>query len=93
MISVLDVLRRDVPLVFGFGGGVNTMAALILLHRKGVRPDLISFADTGDEKPETYAYRDDIATKWCLEHQFPEIVVIKKESPRVRDASLEEECL
>lgn len=93
MITLADVKSRSVPLIFGYGGGVNSMAGLILLSQKGVRPDLISMADTVDEKPKTYAYRDSVAAPWCLEHQFPDITVVKKQSPRTGDHSLEEECL
>lgn len=92
-LSINDIKHREVPLVFGFGGGVNSMAGLILLQRHGIRPDLISFADTKGEKPETYNYLSEFAQIWCLEHQFPQITIVNKESPRTGDVSLEEECL
>ena len=38
------------------GLGVDSTAMLIALYRAGIRPDLITFADTGGEKPETLAY-------------------------------------
>lgn len=44
------------PLVIAFGGGVNSVAMLVGMHERGIKPDLILFADTGGEKPETYAY-------------------------------------
>lgn len=44
------------PLVVHYGGGVDSTAMLIGLYRSGVVPDLVLFADTGSEKPETYDY-------------------------------------
>ena len=43
------------PLVIAFGGGTDSTAMLIEMERRGVRPDLIQFADTGNrdaEKPK-----------------------------------------
>lgn len=36
-----------------FGAGVDSTAMLVALHLAGIRPDVITFADTGAEKPET----------------------------------------
>ncbi|WP_434598576.1 hypothetical protein M1D58_27355 (plasmid) [Pseudomonas sp. R4-76] len=36
-----------------FGSGVDSTAMIVALHAAGVRPDVITFADTGAEKPET----------------------------------------
>lgn len=36
-----------------FGAGVDSTAMLVALHIAGLRPDVITFADTGGEKPET----------------------------------------
>lgn len=43
-------------LVASYGGGVNSTAMLIGMQERGEIPNLIMFADTGGEKPETYAY-------------------------------------
>jgi predicted DNA-binding WGR domain protein len=48
----------DCPLVVAYGLGVNSTAMLVEFARRGIRPDLILFADTGGEKPETYQYLD-----------------------------------
>lgn len=55
------------PLVVSFGGGINSAAMLIGMVDKGVRPDAIVFADTGNEKPETYAFVSEMRA-WCLRH-------------------------
>jgi 3'-phosphoadenosine 5'-phosphosulfate sulfotransferase (PAPS reductase)/FAD synthetase len=44
------------PLVVAYGLGVNSTAMLVEFAARKIRPDLILFADTGGEKPETYAY-------------------------------------
>lgn len=43
-------------LIFNYGMGVDSTAMIVGMHARGERPDLILFADTGGEKPETYAY-------------------------------------
>lgn len=43
-------------LVVCFGSGVDSTAMLVALHEVGIRPDVITFADTGGEKPETIAH-------------------------------------
>lgn len=91
-LRIADVTSRDVPLIVGFGGGVNSMAALVLLRRAGIRPDLVSFADTGGEKPETYAYLS-VVSEWLARAGFPELVVVKNESPVSGDATLEASCV
>ncbi len=44
------------PIIVAYGAGVDSTAMLIGLRDRGIRPDLILFADTGSEKPETTAY-------------------------------------
>jgi len=54
-VTLAEVRQRpsEIPLVIADGLGVNLTALLIQLSRSDVRPDLILFADTGSEKPET----------------------------------------
>lgn len=69
-----------------FGGGLNSTAMLIIMRRLCIVPDLILFADTGGEKPETYLHINRMSV-WCVGHGFPaiEVVGLKK--------SLEQDCL
>ena len=43
-------------IVVCFGSGVDSTAMIVALRAAGIRPDVITFADTGGEKPETIAH-------------------------------------
>lgn len=75
------------PLVVAYGVGVDSTAMLIGMHARGIRPDLIIFANTGDEKPATYAYIP-IMKQWLESVGFPLITVVKNARPRSGDISL-----
>ena len=55
------------PVVLAYGVGVDSTALLIELVDRGEPPDLILTADTGVEKPATYAYLDVIGP-WIAAH-------------------------
>ncbi len=86
--EALDLAGR--PLVVHHGGGVNSTAVLVGLREHGIIPDLILFADTGGEKPETYAFLDTV-NQWLISIGFPRITVVRYNS--LKDNSLEDECL
>jgi hypothetical protein len=67
----------DVPVIVCYGGGVDSTAMLIAMKRQGITPDLITFADVGGEKPETYEM---VATmsRWCVLNGFPPVITCKK---------------
>src|SRR5690242_16284190 len=55
----LDPLEPELtapPLVVSHGLGVDSTAMILGFVERGIRPDLILFADTGSEKRSTYAY-------------------------------------
>lgn len=62
-------------LVVSYGGGTNSKALIIEFVRRGIKPDLILFANTGGELPETYA---DIAmtSAWLESKGFPQIKTV-----------------
>lgn len=78
-----------------FGGGTNSTALLVGLYERGVRPDLILFADTGDEKPNTYEHLWAIHA-WLRRVRFPSVVVLRRKIRRGKNKdrvfTLEEEC-
>jgi hypothetical protein len=62
------------------------------LALRGIQPDAITFADTGGELPETYAYIP-ILSFWLEVVGFPPLTIVKNHSPRAHDASLYDEML
>jgi hypothetical protein len=78
--------------VLSFGGGVNSTAMLAgILERNDAQliPALILFADTGGEKPETYAHLE-LMSAWVTKHLglSAGITVVREER-----FTLEQECL
>ncbi len=63
--DLLDLPRP--PVVLAYGIGVDSTAMLIELVARGETPDLVLTADTGSEKPATYAYLD-IIRRWMEGH-------------------------
>jgi hypothetical protein len=82
----------DCPLVVAYGLGVNSTAMLIEFTRRGIRPDLILFADTGGEKPETYAYLP-VVQRYLAGVRFPPVTTVRYEPTRAVYRTLEEQCL
>lgn len=80
------------PLVVSFGGGTDSTAMLIEMHRRGIRPDLILFADTGKdnaEKPPTYTHVQ-LMDGWCRERWGIGITVVRNDGMY---GSLEKNCI
>lgn len=73
-----------------YGGGVNSTALLCLSVRLGWPPSVVLFADTGGERPETYAHVA-LVEAWAAERGI-RFVRVSNASPE-RGASLEENCL
>ncbi len=83
------------PLVVAYGMGVDSTAMLVGMWQRGVRPDLILFADTGSEKPETIAYLP-VINAWLRSIGFPEVEVVRYVPQRFKHgaySSLHENCL
>lgn len=80
-------------IVVGFGGGTDSTAVLAGWVEKGLRVtrplDAILFADTGNEKPETYAHIE-FMQFWLDYHHLPPITIVRKGG---RQETLEENCL
>ena len=89
------------PLILNFGGGVDSTAILVglaSLYRLGdltARPDLILFADVGDEVAETYANVSRVSD-WCVAQGFPAVTTVSRPlniRGRVGYRSLSENCI
>jgi hypothetical protein len=91
--ALSEAMLRDrpdvVPFVVSNGMGVNSTAVLVQLVERGLRPQLIQFANTGDELPATYEYIPMLAA-FLATHGMPETLVVKKRS---KYESLYHNCL
>lgn len=85
------------PLVVCCGVGRNSVAMLVGLKQRGIRPDLITFANTGSERPETLAYLHDVLNPWLERIGFPTVTEVCYQPEDFKHwppyASLEENCL
>src|SRR5687768_16886791 len=82
----------DWPLVVAYGLGVDSTAMLVEFALRGIRPDLILFADTGGEKPETYAYLP-LIQRFLKRVAFPPVVTVRYRPVRAAYHTLEGQCL
>jgi hypothetical protein len=82
----------DSPLVVAYGLGVDSTAMLVEFARRHIRPDLILFADTGGEKPETYGYLP-VIQRYLVEIGFPPVVTVRYKPTRAAYDTLEGQCL
>jgi hypothetical protein len=83
------------PLVVSYGMGVDSTAMLVGMYHRGIRPDLILFADTGNEKPETYAY-EPVIQSWLATVGFPPVETVRLGTIQGKlgtYSTLEENCL
>ena len=78
--------------VLAYGGGLNSSALIVGLHQREIPVDLILFADTGGEQPETYAYLP-IMNQWLIDHGMPQITVVEYTDKNGDRLTLEQECL
>lgn len=84
---------NEYPWVVSFGMGTNSTAVLEGMRERGLTPALIMAADTGDEKPHTYAHLAEVQN-WLASIGWPQIVVVRNELPQgIKDGSLYGECL
>ncbi|HLO84592.1 MAG TPA: hypothetical protein VK203_06200 [Nostocaceae cyanobacterium] len=70
------------PIVVSCGGGRNSTYLLIRLWQQGIKPDLILFADTGNEKRATYEYIE-MFSGWLVERGMPPIITVRRKPTKV----------
>lgn len=80
------------PLIVAYGAGVDSTAMLVAMHKRGIRPDAILFADVGAEKPETYAFLP-VMDKWLASVGFPAITTVRYQPKVAPYTTLEGKCL
>ena len=80
----------SLPLIIAYGGGLNSTAMLVGLRQRDIKPDLILFADTGAERPETYAHVQQISAItqlwWGLE------IEVVRSTYKGQPEGLDDEC-
>lgn len=79
-------------IVVSYGGGTNSTAMLIGMVERGETCDLILFADTGGERPDTYSFVSDFS-RYLVEHGMPEIITVKRTNRAGEIRTLEQDCL
>ena len=82
----------DCPLVVAYGLGVDSTAMLVEFAKHDIRPDLILFADTGGEKPETYDYLH-VIQPYLAKINFPPVTTVRYQPKRASYSTLEGQCL
>ena len=78
--------------VASYGGGLNSTAMLIEWVNRGHRLDLVLFADTGGERPETYAHVKALSI-WLMEHGAPPVITVRYTDRGGEVVTLEDRCL
>jgi hypothetical protein len=82
----------DCPLIVAYGLGVDSTAMLIEFVHRSIRPDLILFADTSGEKPETYEYLP-VMQRYLRQVDFPLVTTVRYQPTRAAYDTLEGQCL
>ncbi len=89
-------LRRELAgrkTVLCFGGGVDSTALIVVLRATGIRPEAVTFADTGGEKPETIEHVEKMS-KLLVSWGWPSVSVCRKRTkPETGYSDLEGNCL
>jgi hypothetical protein len=80
------------PISVAYGRGLNSTAMLVGMRRLGIRPDLILFADTGGELPETMEYGAKVLDPWLHVVGFPAIITVRYRPRHGRYTTLEDSC-
>ena len=92
-VNALGIPGNNAPVVVCYGGGVDSTAMLVAMKHHNTIPDLILFADTGGEKPETYDYVRGMDA-WLQHWGAPKVTWVRKQpSAQVSYNSLETNCL
>lgn len=78
--------------VLKFGGGLNSTALLIECTKRGIIFDLITFADTGGELPETMRHVKRMS-QWCIQNGQPPITIVWYVNRAGERVTLESNCL
>ena len=86
------MLNLSQPLVVAYGAGRDSTAMLIEMHKRGIRPDAILFANVGSEKALTYKFIP-VFDAWLQSVGFPGITTVQYTPDRAPYRSMEGNCV
>lgn len=78
--------------VVSWGGGTNSTAMIIGMHRRSIPIDIVLFADTGGEHPHTYEFIG-LFNRWLAANGLPTITSLEYFDRNKKRLTLEDECL
>jgi hypothetical protein len=78
--------------VVSYGAGTNSTAMLVEMVRLGEPIHAVTFADTGGERPETYATVLEMS-EWLVARGYPAIVTVQSQDRDGNAYTLEQRCL
>ncbi|MCK4957768.1 MAG: hypothetical protein KAT00_00170 [Planctomycetes bacterium] len=67
--------------------GTDSIAMLIAMRDRGIRPDIVQWADTGSEQAHTYRYVNPLIN-WLRANDFPPLLIVRKACPLAGHRSL-----
>jgi hypothetical protein len=71
--------RTEFDFLAGLCGGGRNNAYVLGFYERGIMPHILTFADTGGEKPETYRAVEALS-HWCDDHLGQTILTVSKSS-------------
>jgi len=78
--------------IVAYGGGTNSTALLVECVNRGIPVELILFADTGGERPETYEYVQ-LFSDWLVSHGLTGIISVNRVNKEQEPRYLEQDCI
>ena len=79
-------------IIVNFGGGTNSTGLLVGALERGLRPDVVVFADTGSEMPHTYDHLTAVSA-WLVSKGLAPIEVTRWVRKDGRFIALHDYCL
>lgn len=67
-------------LILACGMGTDSLGMMIAMHRRGIRPDVVCWADTGSERWHTYAYVN-VVIAWLESVGWPPLLIVRRACP------------
>lgn len=77
-------------LIVALGMGTDSVAMLVEMKRRGIRPDVVQWADTGSERLHTYRYVR-VIQAWLKRNDFPPLLIVRRYCPQAGHRSLFEQ--